>query len=172
MILTNLYNRGKLCPVGRRKVISTPNSSYMKNMKDITIDGKLYRQVNHLFIYVCTHNSTHCQSFVEWCDNGGVSGEYFTVINKSLHIHVNIWGTDNDEIAAVPIATVVALDHSQAGIGIIIMHQFVYHGKGKRNNYYMKIEWYKNDLNEKSLQLNGFEQQIFTHEGYVSPLHF
>ena len=52
------------------------------------------------------------------------------------------------------------------------MHQYEYHGKEKTIIYYVQIEWYNNDLNEKSSKVNYGEQRILTHEGYILPLQF
>ena len=78
-----------------------------------------------------THNRTHCQSLVDRGANRGVINEGVTFINKSTHIHVNIRGIDNHEITSVSISTIDALDHSQTGPVIVIMHQYAYSGKGK-----------------------------------------
>ena len=79
-------------------------------MKYFTIDGKLYCQVKTSFIYVSTHNYTYCQLLVDRVANGGVSGEDFTVINRSPHKHVNLRGIDNHGITSVIIGTIGALD--------------------------------------------------------------
>ena len=82
-----------------------------------------YREVNTTYIYMSNHNHPHCKSFFDWGDNGGVSGEDITVINTSPQMHVNIRGIENNEITSVPIDTIGALNHSQAGPVIIIIHQ-------------------------------------------------
>ena len=51
MILTNAYNRYKVSPVDVRKLLSIPNPYYTQGMKELTIDGKLYCQVNTAYIY-------------------------------------------------------------------------------------------------------------------------
>ena len=172
MILSNFSNRDKVSTSYIRNVLSNPNAYYTQEMKDLNIDGKLYSQVNIPFIYVSTHNCTHCQSLIDQGANGGVAGEDVTVINIPPHRHVKIQVIDNHDINSVIIATVSALDYSQAGPVIIIIHQYAYHGKGRTINSYVHIEWYKNDVNEKSRKVNGGYHWLLTHEGYIHNLDF
>ena len=99
-----------------------------KNRLITTKKGKgklpLFRGNGEQVIPIYSHNCTHCQSLVELGDNGGVAGEYITVINIPSHGYLNIQVIDNHEITSVPIDIVGALDHSQAGPVIIIMHQY------------------------------------------------
>ena len=60
MILTNLSKRDKVSPSDIIKVLSRPNPYSTQMMKYITIDRKMDRPFNTLFIYVSTHNCTHC----------------------------------------------------------------------------------------------------------------
>ena len=99
-------------------------------MKYITFDRKGYHQVNNTFIYVYTHSRTHCRSLVERGANGGVTGKYVTVLNTYPYRQANILVIDNHDIISVHIYTIVALDKSQAGPVIIIMHQYAYYIKG------------------------------------------
>ena len=100
-------------------------------MREFTIEGKMYCQIYTTFIYVCTHNLTHFQSLVDRGANGGVVGEDVPVINTSPNMHIKPRGIDNHKITSVLIDTVGALDNSQAGPVIIIMHQYEYNGNGK-----------------------------------------
>ena len=141
-------------------------------MKEITIDGKLHRQVKTSFIYVSTDNRTHCQSLVGRGANGGVSCDVVTDINTPPHRYVKIRAIDNNFITSVSMATVGDLDHSKSFPVTIIMHQYEYHGGEKTIHSSVQIEWYKNDVNEKPGELNAREQFIITHWGYIYPLRF
>ena len=50
MILANLYNRFKVSLENISKIISIPNPSSTQRVKEITIDGEIYCQVNTSFI--------------------------------------------------------------------------------------------------------------------------
>ena len=95
-------------------------------------------------MHVSTCKQTYCQSLVDKGANEGVYGYGVIDINNSPHRHVNVQGIDNNEITSVHIFTVGTLARSQAVPVIIIMYQHAYHEKGKNNNSYVKIEWYKN----------------------------
>ena len=60
MILTNPSNRDKVSPTDISKVLYIPNPYSKQDMKEITIVGKLYFQVNTSSIYVPPQNRTHC----------------------------------------------------------------------------------------------------------------
>ena len=81
MILTNLSKRENISPVDIMKVLSNPNPYFIQEIKELTIGGKLYCQVNPKFIYVSNHNHKRFQSLVDQGANVGVSGEDVTVIN-------------------------------------------------------------------------------------------
>ena len=61
MILTKISKREKVSPAGIQKVIYGYSPSYIKKLKDITIDEKLYHQVKTSFIYVANHNNINWQ---------------------------------------------------------------------------------------------------------------
>ena len=81
------------------------------------------------------HNLTRFKSLVDCGSNEGVSVEDVNVINTSPQIHFNIRGIDNHEITSVPIDTVGTLDHSNYGLVIIILNQYVYLGKGGDHSF-------------------------------------
>jgi hypothetical protein len=51
-----------------------------------------------------------------------------------------------------------------------IMHQYALLGDGTSIHLSSQLEWYKNDVNDKSAHVPGGVQQINTLEGYVIPL--
>ena len=102
------------------KLLSSRNLSSTQWIKHLNIDGKFYHQVNNRFIYLSTHNCTHCQSLVYYGDIGGVVGEDVTVINRYPNSNFNIEGIDNIGITSVPIAAVGDPADSQAGAFIIL----------------------------------------------------
>ena len=112
-----------------------------------------------------THNCTHYQFLVERGANGGVYGEYVTIINTSPNRHVNIRVIDNHRFTSVPIATVGGLAYSHAGPFSNVMHQYEYHLKGNIIQSSVHLGWYNHDMNDKSSKVNGGEQRILTHEG-------
>ena len=59
---------------------------------------------------------------------------------------------------------------TQKGPVIAIMHVYNLFGKGPSIHSPCQLEWYKNDVNDKSLHVPGGLQRIKTLEGYIIPL--
>jgi len=70
----------------------------------------------------------------------------------------------------IPIATVGGVINTQRGEVIAILHQYAYTGVGTSIHSPAQLEWYKNDVNDKSIKVGGL-QRITTLEGYVIPLN-
>ena len=70
----------------------------------------------------------------------------------------------------IPIATVGGVVNTQHGEVIAIMHQYAYTGLGTSIHSSAQLEWYKNDVNDRSIKVGG-HQRITTLEGYVIPLN-
>jgi len=71
----------------------------------------------------------------------------------------------------IPIATVGGVINTQHGEVIAILHQYAYTGVGTSIHSPAQPEWYKNDVNDKSIKFGGL-QHITTLEGlsYLSTL--
>ena len=82
---------------------------------------------------------------------------------------VDVSGIDSHEVRDLPIVSVGGVVQSQRGLVIAIMHQYALLGEGKTIHSCGQLEWYKNDVNDKSLKVGGL-QRITTNDGYVHPL--
>ena len=60
---------------------------------------------------------------------------------------------------------------TQHGPAIGIFHQYAYTGKGKTIHSSGQLEWYKNNVNERSIKVPGGLQQVQTVDGYVIPIN-
>jgi hypothetical protein len=89
--------------------------------------------------------------------NGGVAGSDTWLIDKSLH-SVHIQGIDDHMIKDVPIGTVGAVVNTQRGEVIAIMHQYAYTGKGGTIHSSGQLEWCSNDVNDRSIKIDGGRQ--------------
>ena len=61
MVFNKLSRREKVYTADIGRVVSTTNLSSTHGIKELMINGKLYFQVNTIFIYVYNHNHTHYQ---------------------------------------------------------------------------------------------------------------
>jgi len=60
---------------------------------------------------------------------------------------------------------------TQHGPAIAILHQYTYTGQGKTIHSSGQLEWYKNDVNDKSVKVAGGSQRILTNDGYGIPIN-
>jgi hypothetical protein len=108
-------------------------------------------------------------SLVDRGANGGVAGSDVCVIFKTNH-SVDIWGIYNHGCTNVEIGTVGGVIHTHKGPIIGIMHQYAFLKKGSSIHSLCQLEWYKNDVNDKSIHVPGGLQCIQTMDGYIIPL--
>jgi hypothetical protein len=110
--------------------------------------------------------SNHKQTMLPLALNGGVAGSDTRLIDKSLH-SVHIQGIDNHMIKDVPIGTVGTVVNTQHGEVIAIMHQYAYTGKGGTIHSSGQLKWCGNDVNNRSIKIDGGRQRLTTPDGYV-----
>jgi hypothetical protein len=108
-------------------------------------------------------------SLVDRGANGGVAGEDVRVIFCTSRT-VDIKGIDNHHVNDIGIGTVGGVVNNQKGPVIAIMHQYALLDKGASIHSPSKLEWYKNDVNDKSVHVPGGLQRLTTLDGYVIPL--
>ena len=121
-------------------------------------------------IQVCQHylfqhaNHTN-QQLVDRGANGGLAGSDMHIIHRT-HRKINIQGIDNHEVTVVTDATL--LNTSQGKV-IGIFNEYAYLGKGSSIHSSGQLEWFKTNVDEKSVKVGG-TQVITTLDGYSVPL--
>jgi hypothetical protein len=60
---------------------------------------------------------------------------------------------------------------TQHGDVIAIMHQYAYTGKGKTIHSSGQLEWFRQDVSDRSMKVKGGLQRIKTVEGYCIPIN-
>jgi hypothetical protein len=96
--------------------------------------------------------------------NGGVAGTDVHVIFKTGR-NVAIRGIDNHQCPNIDIGTVGGVIRTQKGPVIGIMHQYALLNKESTIHSPCQFEWYKNDVNDKSVNTPGGIQRIHTLDG-------
>ena len=120
---------------------------------------------------ISAHKASSQGSLVDRGANGGLAGSDVRVIHPHANPRlVDVSGIDSHQVTDLPILTVGGVVPSQRGNVIAIMHQYAYLGEGKTIHSSGQLEWFKNDVNDKSLKISGGLQRIQTHDGYVHPL--
>jgi hypothetical protein len=138
----------------------------------IVVNGKKCRSVNVTARYsISAHRSSKSGALVDQGANGGVTGDEVRIIFKTGR-HVDIRGINDHQIIDIPIVTCAGgVIFTQRGPVIAIMHQYAYTGKGKSIHSWEQLEWYKNDVNDKSIKVPGGPQRIQTNDGYAIPIN-
>ena len=100
--------------------------------------------------------------------NGGLAGSDMRVIHKT-HRKINIQGIDNHEVTGLDVVTAATLLNTSQGKVIGIFNEYAYLGKGSSIHSSGQLEWFKTNVDEKSVKVGG-TQLITTLDGYSVPL--
>jgi hypothetical protein len=84
--------------------------------------------------------------------------------------NVDIKGIDNHHVNDIGIGTAGGVVKTQKGPVIAVMHQYALLGKGASDHSPSQLEWYKNDVNDKSFHVPSGLQRLTTWDGYIIPL--
>jgi hypothetical protein len=147
----------QLPPGDIRRVLSK-SSKRMVNMTNIE-----YRVSYH------KSPSGKSLSLVDRGANGGVAGTDVRVIFKTGRM-VDIRGIDNHHCTNIDIGTVGGVVKTQKGFVLAIMHQYALLNKGSSIHSPCQLEYFKSDVNDKSIHVPGGLQRIQTLDGYIIPL--
>ena len=118
--------------------------------------------------YLFQHANHTNQQLVGHGANGGLAGLDMHVIHKT-HRKINIQGIDNHEVTGLDVVTAATLLNTSQGKVIGIFNEDAYLGKGSSIHSSGKLEWFKTNVDEKSVKVGGTEL-ITTLDGYSVPL--
>jgi hypothetical protein len=137
----------------------------------MSINSKCSVHTSCIEYKVSYHKEHHCISptLVDRGANGGVAGTLFTLYLKPT-IPLTSRAFDNHRCTNIDIGTVGGVIHTNKGPIIGIMNQYALLNKGSPIHSPCQFEWYKNDVNDKSILVPGGLQRIQTLDGYIIPL--
>ena len=118
--------------------------------------------------YLFQHANHTNQQLVDRGANGGLAGSDMRVIHKT-HRKINIQGIDNHEVTGLDVVTAATLLNTSQGKVIGIFNEYAYLGKGSSIHSSGQLEWFKTNVDEKSVKVGG-AQLITTLDGYSVPL--
>ena len=118
--------------------------------------------------YLFQHANHTNQQLVDRGANGGLAGSDMGVIHKT-HRKINIQGIDNHEVTGLDVVTAATLLNTSQGKVIGIFNEYAYLGKGSSIHSSGQLEWFKTNVDEKSVKVGG-TQLITTLDGYSVPL--
>ena len=137
---------------------------------DITkvLSAKRSRQIQVCKRYLFQHANHTNNQLVDRGANGGLAGSDMHVIHKT-HRKINISGIDNHEVTGLDVVTAATLLNTSLGKVIGIFNEYAYLGKGSSIHSSGQLEWFKTNVDEKSIKVGG-TQLITTLDGYSVPL--
>ena len=144
--------------------MSDDNASDISNVLSV----KRSCQIQVCQHYLFQHANHTNQQLVDRGANGGLAGSDMRVIHKT-HRKINIQGIDNHEVTGLDVVTAATLLNTSQGKVIGIFNEYAYLGKGSSIHSSGQLEWFKTNVDEKSVEVCG-TQLITTLDGYSVPL--
>ena len=129
---------------------------------------KRSRQIQVCQRYLFQHANHTNQQLVDRGVNGGLAGSDMCVSHKSQR-KISIQGIDNHEVTGLDVVTAATLLNTSQGKVIGIFNEYAYLGKGSSIHSSGELEWFKTNVDEKSVRVGG-TQLITTLDGYSVPL--
>ena len=129
---------------------------------------KRSRQIQVCQRYLFQHANHTNQQLEDRGANGGLVGSDMRVIHKT-HRKINIQGIDNHEVTGLDVVTAATLLNTSQGKVIGIFNEYAYLGKGSSIHSSGQLEWFKTNVDEKSVKVGG-TRLIRTLDGYSVPL--
>ena len=126
------------------------------------------RQIQVCQRYLFQHANHTNQQLVDRGANGGLAGSDMHVIHKTQR-KINIQSIDNHEVTGLDVVTAATLLNTSQGKVIGIFNEYAYLGKGSSIHSSGQLEWFKTNVDEKSVKVGG-TQLITTLDGYSVPL--
>ena len=129
---------------------------------------KRSHQIQVCQCYQFQHANHTNQQLVDRGANGGIAGSDMRVIHKT-HRKINIQGIDNYEVTGLDVVTAATLLNTSQRKVIGIFNEYTYLEKGSSIHSSGLLEWFKTNVDEKSVKV-GCTQLITTLDGYSVPL--
>ena len=127
------------------------------------------RTINHHLTYhVAQASQAKHGSLVDRGANGGLAGSDVRILSRSSR-KCTVTGIDSHELQGLDVVQSAGLVETNHGIVNLIMNEYACYGKGHTIHSSGQIEWFKNSVDDRSVQVGG-KQRICTIDGYAMPL--
>ena len=127
------------------------------------------RSINHHFTYhIAQASQAKHFLLVDRGDNGGLAGSDVRILSRSSR-KCTVTGIDSHELQGLDVVQCAALVETNHDIVNLIMNEHACYGKGHTIHSSGQIEWFKNSVDDRSVQVRG-KQRICTIDGYAMPL--
>ena len=122
-------------------------------------------QVCQCYLFQHAHHTN--KQLVDHGANGGLAGSDMRFIHRSYR-KINIQGIDNHEVTGLDVVAAATLLNTSQGKVIGIFNESAYLGKRSSIHSSGQLEWFKTNVDEKSVKVGG-TQLITTLDGYSVP---
>ena len=127
------------------------------------------RTINYHFTYhIAQASQAQYGSLVDRGANGGLAGSDVRILSRSSR-KCTVTGIDRHELQGLDVVQCAALVQTNHGVVNLIMNEYACYGKGHTIHSSGQIEWFKNSVDDRSVQVGG-KQRICTIDGYSMPL--
>ena len=127
------------------------------------------RSINHHFTYhIAQASQAKHGSLVDRGGKGGLAGSDVRILSRSSR-KCTVTGIDSHELQVLDVVQCAALVETNHGIVNLVMNEYACYGKGHSIHSSGQIEWFKNSVDDRSVQVGG-KQRICTIDGYSMPL--
>ena len=127
------------------------------------------RSTNHHFTYhIAQASQAKHGSLVDRGANSGLAGSDVRILSRSSR-KCTVTGIDSHELQGLDVVQCAALVETNHGIVNLIMNEYACYGKGHTIHSSGQIEWFKNSVDDRSVQVGG-KQRICCIDGYAMPL--
>ena len=127
------------------------------------------RSINHHYTYhVAQASQAKHGSLVDRGANGGLAGSDVRILSRSSR-ECTVTGIDSHELQGLDVVQCAALVETNHGVVNKIVNEYACYGKGHTIHSSGQIEWFKNSVDDRSVQVGG-KQRICTIDGYAMPL--
>ncbi|KAL7568352.1 hypothetical protein ACA910_018482 [Epithemia clementina (nom. ined.)] len=119
--------------------------------------------------YHVAHFQASCfGSLVDRGANGGLAGVDVCILSHSKR-KISVTAIGNHELSNLDIVTCAGIINTNHGKVVLIMNEYTYYGQGSSIHSAGQIEWYKNHVDDKSVNSGGTQCITFL-DGYETPL--
>ena len=127
------------------------------------------RSINHHFTnHIAQASQAKHGSLIDRGANGGLAGSDVRILSRSSR-KCNVTGIESHELQGLDVVQCAALVETKHGIVNLIINEYACDGKGHTIHSSGKIEWFKNSVDDRSVQVGG-KQRICTIDGFAMPL--
>ena len=127
------------------------------------------RTINHHYTsHVAWASQAKRSSLEDRGANGGLAGSDVRILSRFSR-KCTVTGIDSHELQGLDVVQCAALVETNHGTVNLIMNEYACYGKGHTIHSSGQIEWFKNSVYDRSVQVGG-KQRICTIDCYAMPL--